>query len=205
MQALVGAHRLPAAYNARLADMKRPGSTFKLNLALERAPSFRCLPEHGPAFGPTIHLLPEEGSVLAELERGWRAVQAGKLADFPSIEWYMHSTVDDSLRDARGRISSAFFVQWVPYELAGQLLGGRGRALRAATAGDRRSLRAGDELVGQRLADHASAADRAALRHQPRAHPSHRQQLRLLRSLATPHADRGPVFGERRHATRQAR
>src|SRR6188768_2682254 len=118
MQALVGAARLPAAYNARLAAMKRPGSTFKLNLALERAPSFRCLPQHGPAFGPTIHLLPEEGSVLAELERGFRAVQAGKLADFPSIEWYMHSTVDRSLRDAKGRISSAFFVQWVPYELA---------------------------------------------------------------------------------------
>ena len=117
MQALVGEARLPAAYNARLSDMKRPGSTFKLNLALERAPSFRCLPEHGAAFGPTIHLLPEEASVLAELERGWRAVQAGKLADFPSIEWYMHSTVDSTLRDSRGRISSAFFVQWVPYEL----------------------------------------------------------------------------------------
>jgi len=57
--------------------------------------------------------------VLSELDRGWRAVQAGELADFPSIEWYMHSTVDPSLRDAHGRISSAFFVQWVPYELAG--------------------------------------------------------------------------------------
>jgi len=118
MQALVGPDRLPAEYNARLATMKRPGSTFKLNLALDRAPSFRCLPQHGPQFGPTIHLLPEEHAVLGELERGFRAVQAGKLADFPSIEWYMHSTVDRSLSDSRGRISSAFFVQWVPYELS---------------------------------------------------------------------------------------
>src|SRR6478735_5909801 len=118
MQALVGSERLPLAYNARLAAMKRPGSTLKLNLALERAPSFRCLPQHGPQFGPTIHLLPEEGSVLAELERGFQAVQNGRLADFPSIEWYMHSTVDPSLSDARGRISSALFVQWVPYELS---------------------------------------------------------------------------------------
>jgi phytoene dehydrogenase-like protein len=119
MQALIGEANLPAPYNARLAEMRRPGSTFKLNLALERAPAFRCLPEPGKQFGPTIHLLPQGPDVLAELARGFRAVQIGELADFPSIEWYMHSTVDTSLSDARGRISSAFFVQWVPYELAG--------------------------------------------------------------------------------------
>ncbi len=119
MQQLVGESQLPESYNARLSAMKRPGSTFKLNLALERAPRFRCLPDTGRQFGPTIHLLPDEGSVLAELARGWQAVQRGELADFPSIEWYMHSTVDRSLSDGQGRISSAFFVQWVPYELAG--------------------------------------------------------------------------------------
>jgi len=118
LQALVGEARLPADYNARLASLKRPGSTFKLNLALDRAPSFRCLQAPPAQFGPTIHLLPEEASVLAELERGFRAVQNGHLADFPSIEWYMHSTVDHSLTDPQGRISSAFFVQWVPYQLA---------------------------------------------------------------------------------------
>ncbi len=165
MQALVGAARLPPAYNARLATMKRPGSTFKLNLALERAPSFRCLPQHGPAFGPTIHLLPEEGSVLAELDRGWRAVQAGKLADFPSIEWYMHSTVDSSLSDARGRISSAFFVQWVPYELSESSwqLEAERYARRLLEIADRFAPRY--ELAGCRLANPASAKDRAALRH----------------------------------------
>jgi phytoene dehydrogenase-like protein len=86
---------------------------------LEKAPSFTCVPRHGAQFGPTIHLLPQGPDVLAELERGWQAVQHGELADFPSIEWYMHSTVDSSLSDAHGRISSAFFVQWVPYELNG--------------------------------------------------------------------------------------
>ena len=120
MQRLIGEQNLPAPYNARLAELKRPGSTFKLNLALERAPSFTCLPHHGAAFGPTIHLLPQGPDVLVELERGWQATQRGELADFPSIEWYMHSTVDSSLSDAHGRISSAFFVQWVPYELQGQ-------------------------------------------------------------------------------------
>jgi phytoene dehydrogenase-like protein len=119
MQQLVGEQNLPPPYNARLAEMKRSGSTFKLNLALEKAPTFRCLPQHSSQFGPTIHLLPQESDVLAELARGWQAVQQGQLASFPSIEWYMHSTVDSSLSDAQGRISSAFFVQWVPYELSG--------------------------------------------------------------------------------------
>ncbi|HEY3665473.1 MAG TPA: NAD(P)/FAD-dependent oxidoreductase [Polyangiaceae bacterium] len=118
MQQLVGERNLPASYSAQLAAMKRPGSTFKLNLALERAPSFPCLKgRNSAAFGPTIHLLPQH-DVLGELARGFQAVQRGELPDFPSIEWYMHSTVDSSLSDPQGRISSAFFVQWVPYELA---------------------------------------------------------------------------------------
>ena len=119
MQQLIGEQNLPSAYNTRLAAMRRPGSTFKLNLALERAPTFPCLPQPGKQFGPTIHLLPQGPDVLAELARGFQAVQQGRLAEFPSIEWYMHSTVDTSLSDASGRISSAFFVQWVPYELEG--------------------------------------------------------------------------------------
>jgi phytoene dehydrogenase-like protein len=40
------------------------------------------------------------------------------LPEFPSIEWYVHSTLDPSLSDGEGHISSALFVQWVPYELA---------------------------------------------------------------------------------------
>jgi phytoene dehydrogenase-like protein len=116
---MIGEEKLPTEYNERLAELKRPGSTFKLNLALEKAPAFRCLPQQEASFGPTIHLLPDERVVLAELERAWQQVQRGELPDFPSIEWYMHSTVDRTLTDDRGTISSAFFVQWVPYQLAG--------------------------------------------------------------------------------------
>ncbi|HVJ17370.1 MAG TPA: NAD(P)/FAD-dependent oxidoreductase [Polyangiaceae bacterium] len=118
LQALVGRSKLPAEYNARLDQLKKPGSTLKLNLALERLPTFTCLPQNRGQFGPTIHLLPDEHEVMAELSSGFAAVQAGKLPDFPTIEWYVHSTVDPSLKDAQGRLSAAFFVQWVPYELS---------------------------------------------------------------------------------------
>jgi phytoene dehydrogenase-like protein len=36
----------------------------------------------------------------------------------PTIEWYLHTTVDPSLRDADGHHSSALFVQSVPYSPA---------------------------------------------------------------------------------------
>ncbi len=34
------------------------------------------------------------------------------------MEWYIHTTLDPSLQDERGRHSSALFVQWVPRVLA---------------------------------------------------------------------------------------
>ncbi len=120
LQAMIGREQLPAEYNARLDSLAKPGSTFKLNLAFDRLPTFACLPENRGQFGPTIHLLPDESTVLADLTRDFARVQRGELPDFPSIEWYVHSSVDRSLTDEQGRLSAAFFVQWVPYELAGK-------------------------------------------------------------------------------------
>ncbi|MGA0287038.1 MAG: phytoene desaturase family protein [Planctomycetota bacterium] len=122
MRELVGAEAFPDAYNRRLDSMRRPGSTFKVNLALSGLPKFTCLPEaldrQGVAFGPTIHLLPDESEVMASLRRGFEEVAAGRLPEFPTIEWYIHTTVDPSMRDAEGRHNSALFVQWVPHTLA---------------------------------------------------------------------------------------
>jgi phytoene dehydrogenase-like protein len=119
MRELVGADQLPAAFNQRLDGYRRDGSTFKVNLCLKGLPRFSCLPEDRGQFGPTIHLLPDEKDVMRSLREGFAAVQAGRLAPFPTIEWYIHTTVDPSLRDAAGHHNSALFVQWVPYELAG--------------------------------------------------------------------------------------
>jgi phytoene dehydrogenase-like protein len=119
MLELAGEHAWPADYAARVRAMAKPGMTLKLNLALERMPRFRCLPELPPAFGPTIHLLPDEPGVLDALRRAFADASAGRLPDFPSIEWYVHSTVDPTLSDEQGRLSSALFVQWVPHGIEG--------------------------------------------------------------------------------------
>jgi phytoene dehydrogenase-like protein len=119
MRDLVGRDALPGGYNRRLDGYLRSGSTLKVNLALAGLPKFTCLPEDRGQFGTTTHLLPDEAGVLRSLIDGFEAVKAGKLPEFPTIEWYIHTTVDPSLRDPEGRHNSALFVQWVPYEIAG--------------------------------------------------------------------------------------
>jgi phytoene dehydrogenase-like protein len=116
---LVGREALPAAFDQKVDGWIKPGSTFKVNMALSGLPRFTCLPEDRNQYSSTIHLLPDEKDVLRSLREGFADVQAGKLAEFPTIEWYIHTTVDASLRDSSGLHNSALFVQWVPRELKG--------------------------------------------------------------------------------------
>jgi phytoene dehydrogenase-like protein len=92
-------------------------------MALKGLPKFKCLPEARGQHTTTIHLLPQEEpggpSVLEQIKSGYKVVREGGLADFPTIEWYIHTEADPSLRDSNGYHNSAFFVQWVPYELKG--------------------------------------------------------------------------------------
>jgi phytoene dehydrogenase-like protein len=114
---------LPAGLTARMAAVRRTGTTLKVNLALRDLPRFSCLPDGAPSpFGSTVHLLPgSDGAVapMAALRRMWDQVRAGELPAEPTIEWYVHTTVDPSLRDPAGHHSSALFVQSVPYAPAG--------------------------------------------------------------------------------------
>jgi phytoene dehydrogenase-like protein len=118
LRELVGRGSFSETFNRWLDARRRPGMTFKLNLALERLPRFTCLPDDRGQFGPTIHLLPDEEHVFEELDAAHAAASRGELPKFPSIEWYIHSTLDPTLSDPQGRISSALFVQWVPNRLA---------------------------------------------------------------------------------------
>jgi phytoene dehydrogenase-like protein len=119
LQSLIGMDHLPESYNSRINNYKRPGSTFKVNLALKGLPKFTCLSDDHGQYSSTIHLLPDEQDVMQSLTDGFNAVKEGKLTPFPTIEWYIHTTVDPSLKDAEGHHNSALFVQWVPYELTG--------------------------------------------------------------------------------------
>ncbi len=119
---LVPAGALPGPLTERMEAVRKPGTTLKVNLALADLPRFSCLPADAPSpFGSTVHLLPgtDADSPMAALRAMWADVQAGRLPDEPTIEWYVHTTVDPSLRDADGHHSAALFVQSVPYQPAG--------------------------------------------------------------------------------------
>jgi phytoene dehydrogenase-like protein len=119
---LVPEGALPASLTEHLAAIKKTGTTMKVNLALTDLPRFTCLPDDAPSpFGSTIHLLPDSAGAapMAALRGMWEDVRAGRLPEEPTIEWYLHTTVDPSLQDAAGHHSSALFVQSVPYEPVG--------------------------------------------------------------------------------------
>lgn len=110
---------LPDELGARINGWKHYGTTMKVNLALRGLPTFTCLPEDRGQHQGTIHLLPQGDDVLDQLRSAYADAKAGRLADFPSIEWYIHTTIDPSLQDSDGHHSSALFVQWAPWEVAG--------------------------------------------------------------------------------------
>src|SRR3954447_2971223 len=110
---------LPQSIRDRLDDVRRPGTTLSVTLALRDLPTFSCLPSDAPSpFGSTIHLLPQQRPMDA-VRAMWADVQAGRLPDFPTIEWYLHTTADPTLQDSDGHHSSALFVQSVPYAIEG--------------------------------------------------------------------------------------
>lgn len=119
LRELVGADRFSSEFNAKLDNFARKGTTLKVNLALDRLPAFRCLPENQGQHNATIHLLPQVKDVIGHIRRGYEKTQIGELASFPTIEWYIHTQADPTLQDERGRHNAAFFVQWVPYEIKG--------------------------------------------------------------------------------------
>ncbi|HXX69073.1 MAG TPA: NAD(P)/FAD-dependent oxidoreductase [Polyangiaceae bacterium] len=118
MLALAGVGSFPRQYAARIDHYRHDGTTLKVNLALRDLPRFACGVSFEEVGGATVHLLPDEGEVIASLERSYADAHAGRLPDFPAIEWYMHTTIDPTMRDEEGRHGGALFVQWVPFGLA---------------------------------------------------------------------------------------
>lgn len=118
LRQLAGSDKFSKTFNDRLDNMKRDGTTMKVNMALEDLPKFTCLPERRGQHHTTIHLLPDEEEVEQAITDGFADVQNGRLPEFPTIEWYIHTTVDPTLQDKEQNHNSALFVQWVPYTLA---------------------------------------------------------------------------------------
>jgi phytoene dehydrogenase-like protein len=120
-----GRARFSNHFNNRLDSLERDGFTCKVNLALRKLPTFKCLPQDQGQHRTTAHLLPgvgdggDDSGVLQALREGHSAAQQGQVVPSKTaIEVYFHSTVDRSLatRAPAGYHSAALFVQHVPYK-----------------------------------------------------------------------------------------
>lgn len=118
MAEIAGGGAETADLRARLERVRRDGCTLKVNLCFDSLPVFRCLAQDRGQFRTTIHLLPDE-QPIASVRRAFADAKAGRLPEFPAIEWYTDTVVDDARRSDGPHHSGALFVQWVPYELEG--------------------------------------------------------------------------------------
>jgi phytoene dehydrogenase-like protein len=112
---LVGREHLPESAVRDVASLDLRSGSAKLNLALDRLPTFRgCAPGTGPEHRGTIHL---GAADLASLEAAFRDASEGRIPARPMVELTLPSTLDPSLAPP-GRFVASMFVQYVPPALS---------------------------------------------------------------------------------------
>jgi phytoene dehydrogenase-like protein len=111
---LMDAKALPADFAEAINRIGYESASLKLNVALERLPSFACLPGHdaGPQHRGTVHLCPDQDYI----ERAYDDAKYGKPSANPVLECTMASAVDPTVAPA-GKHLMSVFVQYAPYNL----------------------------------------------------------------------------------------
>jgi len=107
---------LPAGFVADIRGWQSRSGTVKINLALDRLPTFSGY----PAFDPQVHggtiVLAES---LDEIENSFQEAVAGRPSAAPFADVCIPSVFDNSLAPAGQHIMS-MFTQWVPHTYADQ-------------------------------------------------------------------------------------
>ncbi|QOZ43554.1 FAD-dependent oxidoreductase [Bradyrhizobium sp. CCBAU 53340] len=109
---LITADALPADFLARIRHWKNGSGTFRMNVALDRLPSFTALPGHGDHLTSGIILAPS----LGYMDRAYLDARAQGWSRQPIVEMLIPSTLDDTLAPA-GKHVASLFCQHVAPEL----------------------------------------------------------------------------------------
>jgi phytoene dehydrogenase-like protein len=115
---LVPEHALPAEFLARMRRWKCGSGTFRMNVALERLPSFTALPGHQPGDHHTAGIILAPS--LAYMDRAFHDARESGWSKAPIVEMLIPSTLDDSLAPEGAHVASLFCQHVAP-----QLPGGR--------------------------------------------------------------------------------
>ena len=105
---------LPPGFMDAINSISYESASAKINVALERLPSFTALPGHepGPQHRGTVHLCPDQDFI----ERAYDDAKYGRPSTNPVVECTMPSSVDSTVAPPGKHIMS-MFVQYAPYEL----------------------------------------------------------------------------------------
>ena len=110
----VGEEHLPSEFVTDLRRYKYRGSSGKVNLALDRFPSFASRPGAGEHLRGDIAIAPGIGY----LERAYDEAKYGSFSSRPYLNVVIPSLVDPSVAPPGKHVLSAF-VQYAPYDLEG--------------------------------------------------------------------------------------
>ena len=106
---------LPPEFSEAINRIGYASATLKINVALDRLPSFKCLPGHevGPQHRGTIHICPDQDYI----ERAYDDAKYGRPSANPILECTLPSAVDPSVAPP-GKHLMSMFIQYAPYKLA---------------------------------------------------------------------------------------
>ncbi len=109
---LLDRNLLPPEFAAALDRISYASASAKINVALERLPSFTALPgtEAGPQHRGTVHLCPDQDFI----ERAYDEAKYGMPSREPVVECTMPSSVDSTVAPP-GKHLMSMFVQYAPY------------------------------------------------------------------------------------------
>jgi len=114
-QKLLDPNELPPEFNDAVARISYSSASCKINVALERLPSFTAMPGHepGPQHRGTVHLCPDQDFI----ERAYDDAKFGKMSTQPIVECTMPSSLDPTVAPP-GKHLMSMFTQYAPYQLA---------------------------------------------------------------------------------------
>ncbi len=107
-------HELPSEFVHDIEHWKTRSGTVKINLAIDRLPTFTADPEYDPQIhGGAIQVLDD----MEYLERGFQEARAGKPATLPFSDTAIPTVFDRTLAPEGTHVMS-MFTQWVPHTWA---------------------------------------------------------------------------------------
>lgn len=109
---LVPAAAVPPDFLARMLRWKCGSGTFRMNVALERLPSFAALPGHQLADHHTAGIILAPS--LAYMDRAYRDAREFGWSRQPIVEMLIPSTLDDSLAPNGAHVASLFCQHVAP-------------------------------------------------------------------------------------------